>query len=109
MMHTIQCHADRTSPTLRIISSLPPSFSNEQQWTFGFECRDTSPCTTYCSVHLVGSTPNFETCTKRWTASGFANEDFLEFILQSVDAVGNMAPMISHQWTVGKMLLAQLS
>lgn len=82
---------------------MPPPFSNEQQWMFTFECSDTSPCTTYCSVHLVGSTPNFETCTRRWTASGFANEDNLEFILQGVDAVGNMAPMISHQWIVGKL------
>lgn len=82
---------------------MPPPFSNEQQWMFTFECSDTSPCTTYCSVHLVGSTLNFETCTRRWTASGFANEDNLEFILQGVDAVGNMAPMISHQWIVGKL------
>ena len=50
----------------------------------------------------MGNTPNFEACTRRWTASGFTNEDSLEFILQGVDAVGNMALMISHQWRVGK-------
>ena len=52
----------------------------------------------------MGSTPNFETCARRWTASGFANEDSLEFTLQGVDSVGNMAPMISHQWIVGKIM-----
>ena len=51
----------------------------------------------------MGSSPSFETCAGRWTASGFANEDVLQFILQGVDAVGNMAPMISHQWIVGKL------
>lgn len=89
---------------MRITSTLPPIFSNEQQWTFTFECQDTSPCTTHCSVHVIGSSTNLETCARRWIASGFANEDSLEFILQGVDAVGNMAPMISHQWTVGKIM-----
>jgi hypothetical protein len=53
---------------------------------------------------VIGSTADFETCVRRWIASGFANEDSLEFILQGVDAVGNMAPIISHQWTVGKIM-----
>ena len=100
-------HTDQTSPSLRITSNLPPLYSHEQQWTFSFECRDSSPCTTYCSVNAVGSTPIFETCNRRWTATGFRNEDNLEFILQGYDAVGNVAS-ISHLWTVGKQFICKL-
>ena len=93
---------DLTAPAIQITSNLPPPFSDEQQWTFAFECIDASPCTTYCSVHSVGTTPNFEVCETQWTASGFENENTLEFTLHGVDNVGNVAPLISHQWTVGK-------
>ena len=95
-------YIDQTSPSLRITSELPQFYSHEQQWTFSFECRDTSPCTTYCSVHEIGTTPNFVTCNRQWTATGFENEDRLEFSLQGIDAVGNMAPILSHQWTIGE-------
>lgn len=97
---------DQTAPIIRITSNLPPLFSNEQQWIFTFECRDASPCSTYCSVHLVGSVPNFETCSRSWTASGFVNGDHLEFVLQGIDSVGNIAPVMTHQWTVGKTIIA---
>ena len=93
---------DQTSPSLHVTSEFPPVYIHEQQWTFSFECRDISPCTTYCSVHKIGTAPNFVSCSHRWTATGFENEDMLEFSLQGIDAVGNMAPIISHQWTVGK-------
>ena len=53
-------------------------------------------------MHEIGTTPNFVTCNRRWTATGFENEDMLEFSLQGIDAVGNMALIISHQWTVGE-------
>lgn len=83
---------------------MPPLYSREQQWTFTFECRDATPCTTYCSVHISGTAPNFEICNRQWTASGFANEDILQFSLYGVDGVGNVAPLVSHQWTVGKTI-----
>ena len=65
---------------------------------------DVSPCMTNCSVHEIGSAPNFETCDGTWTATGFMNEDALEFTALGVDRVGNSAPIISHTWTVGKLL-----
>ena len=92
-------------PSVQITSDLPLQYSNEQQWTFTFECRDASPCTTYCSVHVTGTNPNFEICNTRFTTTGFMNEDNLQFSIQGVDSVGNMAPVISHTWTIGKIIL----
>ena len=105
--HLLYSSPDQTSPSLRITSNLPPLYSHEQQWTFSFECRDDSLCTTYCSVYAVGNTPKYETCNEKWTATGFRNEDNLEFILQGYDAVGNVTS-ISHQWTVGKQFCMQI-
>ena len=88
---------------MHITSDLPSQYSNKQQWNFTFECRDASPCTTFCSVHAAGTNPSFETCNGRFTATGFMNEEVLRFSILGIDSVGYMAPVISHTWTVGKI------
>lgn len=60
-------------------------------------------------MHEIGTAPNFERCSRRWTATGFENEDRLEFSLQGIDAVGNTAPMLSHRWTVGERAIMVVS
>ena len=82
-------------------SALPSQYSNQIQWRFTFECIDLTPCATECSIHQAGSSPNFTRCEREWSASGFRNQEMLEFSLRGQDDAGNVASPMIHQWTIG--------
>ena len=92
---------DQTPPQLRVTSAVPPRLSNQIQWSFTFQCIDLTPCATECSVHQVGSSPNFTACNREWSSSGFRNGDVLEFSLRGQDNAGNAAAPMNYRWTVG--------
>ena len=100
IMCVILINTDRELPQLRV-TSIPPRYSNQTQWTFTFQCTDLTPCTTECTVHQLGSPPNFQSCQGEWSASGFGDGDLLEFSLRGQDDAGNSAAPMNYRWTVG--------
>ena len=118
-MHRLKIHAflgfavfslfhfsDRTPPIV-IITSKPATVSNQNSFTFSFNCRET--CSFECSVRQHGNNPTYSQCnSNRYTASNLQNGKTYVFYVRGTDDVGNQGNPTSYKWKVGKSILPGL-
>lgn len=95
--------ADLTPPVVQL-QSFPPVISMETQWNFRFACLNEWQCTYVCSVHEVGSEPQYTTCHLSFLASGLQNGISYEFSVFATDGVGNVGSPLTYQWEIGKLV-----
>ncbi|CAH3149847.1 unnamed protein product [Pocillopora meandrina] len=82
-----------------IITSKPASVSNQNPFTFGFDCREI--CSFECFVRQQGIIPAYSRCnSNRYTASKLQNEKTYVFYVRGTDDVGNQGNPDSYTWTV---------
>ena len=88
-----------------IITSKPATVSNQNSFTFGFNCRET--CSFECSVRQHGNIPAYSQCnSNRHTASSLQNGKTYVFYVRGTDDVGNQGNPTSYTWRVGESILS---
>ena len=88
-----------------IITSKPATVSNQNSFTFGFNCRET--CSFECSVRQHGNIPAYSQCnSNRHTASSLQNGKTNVFYVRGTDDVGNQGNPTSYTWRVGESILS---
>ena len=98
-------HFSGRTPPMVIITSKPATVSNQNPFTFGFDCREI--CSFECFVRQQGIIPAYSRCnSNRYTASKLQNEKTYVFYVRGTDDVGNQGNPDSYTWTVGKSILS---
>ena len=98
-------HFSGRTPPIVIITSKPATVSNQNPFTFGFDCREI--CSFECFVRQQGIIPAYSRCnSNRYTASKLQNEKTYFFYVRGTDDVGNQGNPDSYTWTVGKSILS---
>ena len=88
-----------------IITSKPATVSNQNSFTFGFNCRET--CSFECSVRQHGNIPAYSQCnSNRHTASSLQNGKTYVFYVRGTDDVGNQGNPTSYTWRVGESIIS---
>ena len=98
-------HFSGRTPPMVIITSNPATVSNQNPFTFGFDCREI--CSFECFVRQQGIIPAYSRCnSNRYTASKLQNEKTYVFYVRGTDDVGNQGNPDSYTRTVGKSILS---
>ena len=98
-------HFSGRTPPMVIITSKPATVSNQNPFTFGFDCREI--CSFECFVRQQGIIPAYSRCnSNRYTASKLQNEKTYFFYVRGTDDVRNQGNPDSYTWTVGKSILS---
>ena len=106
MIFSLFHFSDRTPPMV-IITSKPATVSNQNPFTFGFNCRET--CSFECSVRQRGINPSYSPCnSNRFKASNLQNGKTYVFYVRGTDDVGNQGNPASYTWKVGESILTGL-
>ena len=93
--------ADLTPPQVRL-ASVPPSVTQETQWTLSFYCTNEISCTYMCSLHILEADPLYTACTGSFQATDLQDGSTYEFAVMATDAVGNIGLIYTYHWMIGK-------
>ena len=95
-------NVDLTPPDV-MLTSFPPTVSQQTEWLFRFQCVNEFVCTFMCSLHVVDTTRQFRDCSSgQLLADELQNDVQYEFAVRATDHVGNVGHLRTYQWTVGK-------
>ena len=101
-------NVDLTPPDV-MLTSFPPTVSQQTDWSFRFQCVNEFICTFMCSLHVVDTMRQFRDCSSgQLLADELQNDVQYEFAVRATDHVGNVGHLLTYQWRVGKFPVAYI-